>query len=69
MHATSVILRYPKGRLHEEALTTPAPLDVGSEFELYGHTWKVAAVMLPRSRYDERKARLVCELADVRIAA
>ena len=69
MYATSVILRYPKGRLHDETVTTQVPLDVGSEFGLYGHTWKVVAVMLPRSRYDERKARLVCELADVRIAA
>jgi hypothetical protein len=69
MHSTSVILRYPKGRLHDETVTTQLPLDVGSEFGLYGHTWKVVAVMFPRSRYDEHKTRLVCELADLPVAA
>ena len=69
MYANSVVLRYPKGRLHDETLTTPAPLDVGSEFSLYGHGWKVVAVTLPRSRYDKHTKRLVCELADVRAAA
>jgi hypothetical protein len=69
VYETPVILRYPKGRLHDETLTTPDQLDVGSEFSLYGHTWKVVAVLLPRSRYDKHTKRLVCELADVRVAA
>jgi hypothetical protein len=69
MYANSVVLRYPKGRFHDETLTTSAPLDVGSEFSLYGHVWKVVAVTVPRSRYAEHQTRLVCELADVRVAA
>jgi hypothetical protein len=69
MYASSVTLRYPKGREHDETLTTPDPLGVGSEFSRYGHTWRVVAAVSPRSRYDEHETRLVCELADVHVAA
>jgi hypothetical protein len=64
-----ITLRYPKGRDHHETLTTGDPLDVGSEFNRYGHVWRVVGTISPRSRYDEQKTRLVCELADLRVAA
>ena len=69
MYVTHITLQYPKGRVHEDTLTTWDCLDVGSEFELYGHHWKVVELTSPHSRYDERETRLLCEIADVAIAA
>jgi hypothetical protein len=69
MYETRITLQYPKGRAHDETLTTCDPLDVGSEFSRYGHTWRVVGTVSSRSRYDHTKTRLVCERSDVRLAA
>ena len=69
MYETRITLLYPKGRVHDETVTTWDPLDVGSEFSRYGHTWRVVEATSTRSRYDEQKTRLVCELADLPVAA
>jgi hypothetical protein len=69
MYETRITLLYPTGRTHEEAVTTSECLDVGSEFELYGHIWRVVRVSLPRSRYDTAGKRLVCEIAEAALAA
>ena len=69
MYETRITLMYPMGREHDETLTTRDPLDVGSEFSRYGHRWRVVGAVSPRSRYDDARTRLVCECADVRVAA
>jgi hypothetical protein len=70
MYETRVTFRYPKGRAHDETLRTWDPLDVGSEFCRFGHTWKVVGTTSTRSRYDRAKTRLVCERSeDVHVAA
>jgi hypothetical protein len=69
VYITRIVLRYPNGRLHEESLTTCGPLDAGSDFELYGHAWRVVGETVPRSRYDHAPVRFVCELAEAAAAA
>ena len=69
MYESRVTLMYPNGREHDETLTTRDPLDVGSEFSRYGHTWRVVWMLVPRSRYGDARTRLVCERSDVRAAA
>jgi hypothetical protein len=69
MYETRITLLYPKGRVHDETVTTWDPLDVGSEFSRYGHTWRVVEATSTRSRYDHSKTRFLCERADVHLAA
>ena len=69
MYETRISLRYPTGRVHEETLSTWNPVEVGSQFELYGHTWRVVALTSPQSRFDHKLTRLVCEIADAARAA
>jgi hypothetical protein len=69
MQETHITLCYPKGRTHEDAVMTGECLEVGSEFELYGHTWRVVDLSVPRSRYDTTGKRLVCEIAEAALAA
>ena len=69
MYESRVTLMYPNGREHDETLTTGDPLDVGSEFNRYGHTWRVVGTLSPRSRYDDGGTRLTCKRADLRVAA
>lgn len=60
-HTTRVALKYPKGRTHDESLTTPLPLAPGDEFELYGHRWHAVGWASTRSRYNHVPRTLVCE--------
>ena len=69
MYESRITLMYPQGRAHDETLTTMGPLELGSEFELYGHTWKVVNVRLPRSRYDPAHETLICEISEAALAA
>ena len=55
-----ISLRYPNGRVHEEALETSSELRPGYEFDLYGRHWSaVALTEVPRSRHHVRQ-RLLC---------
>ena len=50
-------LQYPNGRTHEAVLEraeTPTP---GTEFEMYGHTWRVAELIESPS-YSARRRLL-----------
>lgn len=51
-----VALQYPNGRVHECTLTTPLP--AGSEFLLYGRSWRPAFELPPDRSHTE--PRLLC---------
>jgi hypothetical protein len=52
-----VELKYPNGRRHDAVLDRPEPLVVGSEFEMFGHRWRVTG--LADSRHADRFRRKV----------
>lgn len=49
-------LQYPNGRVHE--CTRTAPLTPGSEFSLYGRTWRPAFELPPDRTHTQ--PRLLC---------
>jgi hypothetical protein len=53
----AVALQYPNGRTYETVLSFDGPLERGTEFERYGHTWRVAD-LLDSSDSDEFRRRV-----------
>jgi hypothetical protein len=52
-----VTLQYPNGRKHETVLTSAQAPERGTQFEMYGHAWRV--VEFPDSRYTDMLHRQV----------
>jgi hypothetical protein len=49
----AVTLRYPNGRTYETVIDRDRALALGTEFEMHGHTWRVAGLL-----NSKHKARL-----------
>ena|SRR5713101_3811170 len=57
-----VALRYPNGRIYETVYDTVRPIEGGTEFELYGHTWRVVGLLEKHRVYvpPARPPRILC---------
>jgi len=58
-----ISLRYPNGRIHDEARATATELRPGDRFDLYGRHWKaVGLTRLPRGARERQ--RMLCVPTD-----
>ena len=65
MQAFLVALQYPNGRIHETVYDAEQPMEAGTEFEMYGHTWRVIGIQKNHHRRPELEEprRLLCTAA------
>lgn len=52
-----VALQYPNGRIHETVYHSARAMEPETEFELYGHTWRVVGLREKHHRSDLPAAR------------
>jgi hypothetical protein len=53
-----LVLEYPNGRQHTCTTTTEQELSAGTQFEMFGHVWRVSRIETARRGPASR--RLVC---------